>query len=778
MAAQQPSSPEDVMTAFGFRRATWAFVLPALAAISIGCGATAPPEAARKDATSLARESLATIEGELKLPGLQQPVEVIRDEWGVPHIYAQNTEDLFFAQGYVMAQDRLWEMEWWRRQYEGRLSEVVGPAAFERDRLARLLMYRGPYDDSEWTNYHKDGRRIIQAFANGINAFIAERADNPPVEFKITGIKPKPWTPETVVLRESAFGDAASELRLAMNVAKLGVKEANKKAAPDPWDDLVVPEGFDPKWITPDVIAATRAGGGPLPRPALADAYTYLSPAQTTSVMPESTIRDLGSNNWVVGPKMSPTGKPIVSNDPHRQVENPSLRYIVHLNAPGWNAIGASQPPFLGVSIGHNDRVAWGLTITGTDFQDVFVEQLNPANANEVMYNGSYEPLKVVREEFAVKGESPRTVEMKFSRHGPIFYVDEAGHRAYAFRSVFSEPGSASYLAGLRLDQVTNCKDFLTEAEHWLANSENLICGDVDGNIAMQGSAYTPQRKGWIGRLPVPGTGKYEWAGPRADLPKEFNPDRGFIATANHNINPKGYWPPAMFKTTNTLPYDRITRILQVIKPGQPFTMDDAKKLQRDVYSLRGAEDRSAFTGWTSSDPNVEKARGMLASWDALLTKDSVPAAIWTTWRRSVEEGLPQGETAPKATRKDAETHLPKAIEKLTADLGADWSGWRYGRVHTQSFGHRLLKDYDIQTVERRGGNGAVGADGASFREIIDVSNWDNSVTVNVPGQSGQPESPYYDNLLEYWSKDEYFPMAFSRTLVDQKAAHRLKLVP
>src|SRR5262249_4976032 len=257
-----------------------------------------------------------------------------------------------------------------------------------------------------------------------------------------------------------------------------------------------------------------------------------------------------------------------------------------------------------------------------------------------------------------IKGEAPRTVEMKFSRHGPIFYVDDKSHKAFALRSVFSEPGSASYLAALRLDQVETCKAFLVEARHWYANSENLICGDTDGNIAMQGSGCTPKRNGWIGRLPVPGTGKYEWDGPRADLPLEYNPDRGFIATANHNINPKGYWPPAMFKTTRTVPYDRITRILQIIKPGQPFSIEDAKKLQRDVYSLRGAEDRKAFSGWTSNDPHLEKARDMVANWDAMLTKDSVPAAIWMTWRQIVERGEPRGGTAPPATRDDVQAHL------------------------------------------------------------------------------------------------------------------------
>ena len=744
--------------------------------------AEAPALAPARDLKELARQSLAQIDGTLKLPGLRQPVEVVRDQWGVPHIYAQNTEDLFFAQGYVMAQDRLWEMEWWRRELEGRQAEVLGPSAFERDRMARLLKYRGPFDDSEWTSYHADGKKILTAYANGINAYITSHADRLPVEFVLTGIKPLPWTAETVVLREPAFGNATSELRLAMDVAKYGVKEANRRAAPEPWDDLQVPEGLDVKQVPEAAIAATRTTGR-LPRPEVIQAYRHLTPQQTTMRdLPVDTIREPGSNNWVVGSAMSPTGKPIVSNDPHRAVTNPSLRYIVHLNAPGWNAIGAAQPPFVGVSIGHNEKLAWGLTITGTDFQDVFIEDLNPANANEILYNGKPEPLKIVTEEFQIKGEAPRKVDLKFSRHGPIFFIDEKNHKAYALRSVFSEPGTASYLGSLKLDQSQNCKEFLDLAMFWKANSENLICGDVDGHIGFQASALTPNRKGWLGRLPVPGTGRYEWDGFRSELPKEYDPPRGFIATANHNINTKGYWPPVVFKTANTLPYDRITRILQVITPGKTFGIEETKQLQRDVYSLRGAVDQKLFRGWKASDAAVDRARDMIATWDAQLTKESVPAAIYITWRRTIDGPGPGGgadsSAAPAPKRPEVEAALRKTVDKLTADFGSDWTAWQYGRVHTQAFPHPILTAFDLPTIQRRGGNGAVGADGASYREIIDVSNWDNSLTVNTPGQSGQPESPFYGNLLPIWSEDQYFPMAFSRALVDQKTAHRLTLQP
>ena len=753
---------------------------PAVAAslFAAGCSRqveTATPESS-SDPWAVARSALATLDGKETVPGLHEPVDVVRDKWGIPHIYARNTDDLFFAQGYVMAQDRLWEMEWWRRDLEGRLSEILGPTAIEHDRLARLLAFRGPYDQAEWTNYHPDGKRILTAYADGINAFVKAHADNLPVEFQLTGIKPLPWTAETMVLREPAFGNARDELRLAMNVGKYGVAEANKRAAPDPWDDLQVPKGLDVSLVTDAVLAAT-AGPERLPRPEVIDRFRKSAPMQSRLTIPVDAVTDPGSNNWVVGPQMSPTGKPIVSNDPHRAISNPSLRYIVHLNAPGWNVIGAGQPPFVGVSIGHNDTIAWGLTITGTDFQDVYIEELNPDNDREAKYRSTWEPLKVVTEKFIVKGEqAPRSIDLLFSRHGPVFHMDPTHHRAFVLRSAFSETGTASYLASLKLDQAKTCKEFLDLAVAWKANSENLICGDVDGNFGFQASGYAPKRAGWLGRLPVPGTGDYEWDGPRTELPREYNPARGFIATANHNINTPGYWPPVVFKTTNTLPFDRITRILQVIKPGMMFDMDGSRALQRDVYSLTGDVDQKLFTGWKSSDAAVERARGMVAGWDRQLTKDSVPAAIYITWRKGVDRSA--GNNVHQLPKDAVEANLKEALDTLTRDLGADWSQWRYGRVHTQAFPHPVLSAFDLPTVERRGGNGAVGADGASFREIIDVSNWDRSITVNTPGQSGQPGSPYYGNFLPIWEKDEYVPMSFSRGLVDSNTEHRLTLQP
>jgi len=733
---------------------------------------------------ALAKQSLSKIDGEINVPGVHQPVDVVRDKWGVPHIFARNIDDLFFAQGYVMGQDRLWQLEMWRRQREGRLAEILGPRAFDRDRQARLLMYRGPFDNTEWTSYHPEGKRIFTAWVNGLNAYIAQNAGNLPVEFKLTGIKPQPWTPETVVLRSATFGDAAGEIQLARLVARVGPQEANRIRMPDPWDDLTVPEGLDLRTIGDDVAAAMggRGGrGGALPKPEIIEPYKASLRSGPDDLLVEDLIKEPGSNNWAIGGAKTTTGKPIVSNDPHREVTNPSLRYIVHLNAPGWNVIGAQEAPFVGVALGHNERVAWGLTITGTDQQDVFVEDVNPANPNEVQYNGRWEPLKIVREEIPVKGEAPRAVEFKFSRHGPIFYEDVKNHRAYALKSVMNEPGTGAYLGGLRLAQAKDCLTFLEEAMYWKAPTENLVCGDVDGNLTMQGSALTPNRRGWVGRLPVPGTGHYEWNGFRSDLPRMVNPAKGYIATANNNVNPPSIWPPVMFKTLNNVAFERITRVEHVLHElldTKKFTIEDSERLQHDYYLPRAAFDQDAFKGWTGQTPDVEKARALVANWDAVLRKESAEAAVYITWHGVVDpKGIdfyrPLDERRPFA-----EGGLVKAIAKLTETQGADWSAWRYGRMHQRDFPHPFVPEFDLPTVERGGGNGAVGADGASYREIMDVANWDRSVVANVPGQSGQPESPYYGNLLPLWDKGEYFPMVYSRARVDQEAAHRLTLKP
>ena len=781
---------------FSLPRLAAGFLMTA-AALSTACSTSTTVDAkAPASLDELARGSLAKIDGDLKVPGLKEAVEIVRDKEGIPHIYAKNDDDLFFAQGYVMAQDRLWQLEIWRRWREGKLAEAFGPKAFDYDARTRLMMFRGPWDAAEWTSYHPDAERLFTAWANGLNAYVAQNADNLPVEFKLTGLKPEPWTAKTVTLRwaelavDSVRGHGINEIQLALNVKKLGVKEANRLAAPDPWDDLVVPEGLDLNWITDDLLAAARKGEsnpfepGNLPMPEIVAQYRPLVPKlQAARLMPELQDMD-GSNNWVVSGKHTASGLPIVSNDPHRTVEMPSLRYFVHLNAPGWNVIGGGEPPFVGVDAGNNENMAWGFTFAGTDMVDVFVEQTNPDNPNQTRYKDAWEPMQIIREEIKVKGEDkPRSVELKFSKHGPVFYEDPVNHLAFAAKSVNQYAGTAAYKGSLKLAQAQSCEDFFDRAMSWKMPTHNLICGDRKGNIAMMVTGLTPDRDGWNGRLPVPGTGRYEWKGFRSDLPREYNPARGYIATANDNTHPKDYkGRPVFYNTSNDVDVARITRIRQLldqqIAKGDKFTIESMERIQQDAYSLRAERDAPLFKGWKAGNADAEKARGMIEGWDHLLTKDTVPGAIYVRWATS-EAGTKAAKAKPGPARQAlVEEGLGQALARLNKDWGADWTQWRYGRINTSRLPHMFIDEYSLQPIERPGGFNDVNATGANFRRIIDFSDLDKTMATNAPGQSAQPDSPYYGNLREHLADGVYYPLPFTRGAVDKLAEHKLTLSP
>ncbi len=754
-----------------------------------GCSAPTPPESLEQ----LAVRALTQIDGELEISGLQEPVEIIRDEWGIPHIYARNDDDMFFAQGYVMAQDRLWQMEMWRRWRSGRLAEIFGPEALPYDRRTRLLMFRGPFDAEEWTSYHPDAERLFSAHARGVNAFIQQNRDNLPVEFQLTGVEPELWTAETSLLRwaelsvPSVRGHAVHEMQLALNVARYGVEEANRRAAPDPWDELEVPEGLDVSIITQDIVDAMQAGdddpfvAGNLPPLEIVEPYDTLlgSTGLRTSQITPAPIATEGSNNWVMSADRSPTGMPIVANDPHRRIEMPALRYFVHLVAPGWNVIGGGEPPFVGVDAGSNERIAWGFTFAGTDMVDVYVEEMHPEDANVVRWQDEWEPVRVIEEDIPVKGQAPERVVLKFSRHGPIFYEDSENRRAYAVRSVVQEHGTAAYKGSFQLAQADSCADFFDRAMHWLIPSHSLICGDVEGNIALQVTGLTPDRDGWNGRLPVPGTGDYEWRGFRDDLPREFNPARGYIATANNNVHPPDYQGrPVFYHSSRGVETSRIVRLHQILGSDEAFSIADHMRIQLDAYSLAAERDIPAFQGWRSDNSDVEWARHSIAEWDGKLSRDSTAGALYLRWADEVNERARDSEAPLSERRALIEQGLNAALERLTAELGPDRGEWRHGRIHASELPHMLVREFDLPTVERPGGFGTVNATGANFRRIIDLSDLDRSVASNSPGQSAQPGSPFYGNLVENLGDGEFFPLLYTRGAVEERAAYRLMLQP
>ncbi len=750
-------------------------LLATLAGLAVLSGALSVPQ---DSFDSLARAALSPIDGALNVPGLRDSVEVIRDQWGVPHIYARNTDDLFFAQGFVQAQDRLWQMEMYRRTWEGGLAEVLGEEYVRHDALARLLRYRGPWDEREFQHYHPDGRRIFDAFAAGVNAYIAQAGDKLPVEFVLTGLRPQPWTAETSLLRTQTampIADARNELMLARNVLRLGVERANREARPSPYRDLVLPDSLDLTAIDSAALASLSVLRTGVVRPPLLPRYRALAdamPSDNLGVQENSP----GSNNWALSGAMTASGKVIVANDPHRNVANPSIRYVVHLNAPGWNVVGATEAPLPGVAIGHNGRIAWGLTIVGTDQSDVYVERVNPANAREVRFRDAWEPMREVVDTIRVRDAAPVVVRHRFTRHGPVFHFDSARGLAYALRSTAHEPGSAGYLSALRYHALDDCVAFLDAQRYYSAPTENMVCGDTAGNIAWQASALSPKRPNWHGRLPVPGSGAYEWDGFRDDLPRELNPARGWIATANHDIHPEGFDPPLFFK--NGPSRDRFERLESVFSERRGFTMRDMEALQHDAYSPSAARDIPLFRGWRADDPEIEFARALLANWDAQHTRESQAAVVYRFVSRAMTADA-RSESTPDMRRRALLTDaIRSGLVAAREAQGSDPAQWRWGRINRSELPHALVRAYDIAPVERHGGAGFVAAVGATFREIIDLGDLDASVVTNAPGQSGQPGSPFYANLVESYGRGEYFPLVYSRAAVDRAAAHRLVLRP
>ena len=515
---------------------------------------------------------LSPINGKLVVSGLQQPVTVLRDRWGIPHIYARNQHDLFFAQGFVVAQDRLFQMEMWKRAGQGRLAEVLGPAAVQRDINARLLRYRGEMN-AEYESYSPDTEAILLAFTDGINAQIqlltAKGGPGLPTEFQLAGFAPEKWKPDDCLNRMAAFsmtGNAFSELHHAELVAKLGVEKASAVLSLDPKVQLDPAPGVDFGGLNPSLLKNLVGSDARIEFPSGA--------AQ-------------GSNNWTVSGRLTSTGKPMLANDPHRVMALPSLRYIVHLVAPGWDVIGASEPGLPGVAVGHNQHIAWGFTIFGLDQQDLYLEDLNPQDRLQYKTQNGWAHMRVAHESIAVKGKPAVQVDLKFTRHGPVLWED--GKSALVLRWVGTEPGTAGYLGSLAVDRARNWSEFEKAMKRWKVPSENIVYADTQGNIGEHSTGLVPRRKTWTGLLPVPGAGGYEWSGyvPNSDLPHSFNPPVGFVATANHRMIPENYPYNVGFEWDPGYRVHRIEEELSGIVDSQrKITLGDMEKLQNDVVSL------------------------------------------------------------------------------------------------------------------------------------------------------------------------------------------------
>jgi penicillin amidase len=784
-------------------------VLPLLSLLGLVCLLAAPTAPAADSPDALkekARGVLAQLDGELAIPGLKEPVEVLRDRWGIPHIYAKNDEDLFFAQGFVAAQDRLFQLDMWRRVAIGETSEVLGKEGLAGDRFARLMQFRGDMA-AEWASYSPDTRRILTAFTRGINAYIDHVGKRLPIEFQLLGYTPAKWQPEDVLGRMSGIimcSNFRNEIARAQLVAAVGVEKARRLAPTDPARDFAPVPGLDLKGIDRTLLSSYNAATRPFPF--------------------EKTGG--GSNNWTIDGTLSASGKPMLASDPHRAITVPSLRYLVHLNAPGWNVIGAGEPALPGVALGHNERIAWGFTIVGTDQADWYIEDTKPGDPRQYRVGSGWEKMKIISTKVKVKGQAePVELELRFTRHGPVVHQDEARQRAYVLRWVGQEPGTAAYLGSLAVDRAKDRQEFLEALRAWKVPALNFVYADVDGTVGWIAAGLTPVRKGWDGLLPVPGAaGEYEWQRflEVKEYPQVFNPQRHWVATANHNILPPAYAPPLSYEWAP--PY-RYQRIQQRMEGKKKFDLDDFKSMQHDNTSLPGQALVRLLKNVKLKDAALKPQVDALLRWDGVLSADSAPGMLYSIWLQellteffqphvpkelldfvrggrgvevllaALEKADPTwfGKDAPAARDRLLETTLAAAERKLREFERQGRSPW--GQLHVTPFRHPLSplgeaygKAFNLGPVPYGGdantpNNGRFNEKfekihGASYRHVFDLADWDRGMATSVPGQSGQPGSPHYDDLLPLWEKGEYFPLAYSRAKVQEVTRHRLLLKP
>ncbi len=755
--------------------------------------------------------STLTTTGTIRVPGLHAAVSITTDRLGIPHIRAGDEHDLFLAQGFTAARDRLWQIDLWRKRGLGRLAASFGPGFLPQDRAARLFLYRGDMA-AEWAAYAPDAEAICTAFAAGINAFLALTEAEPgrlPPEFALTGTRPERWDPADVV-RIRTHGlvrNAASEL-LRTIVTGLGADDALRKRPDPPVPDAATP---DLRGLAPEALRVYR----------LATTPVSFDPRRLGATLPEaerwSEVSDAGevvelegSNNWAVSPARTATGRPILASDPHRAHAIPSLRSLVHLSAPGWDAIGYGEPSSPGICMGHNGTAAWGLTICPADQEDVHVYEVE---GNRYRHGDGWEAMTEVEEVFDVRGAPARTHVLRFTRHGPVLAMGEGA--AVAVRSVWSLPGTAGYLASLSGMRARSLPEFRAAMQRWGAPSCNQVYADTSGTVARLTCGFVP-RRGWTGLLPVPGDGTHEWDGVRrsGEMPWQADPACGFVFSANENNLPAGWdhaAAPVGFEWAE--PY-RAERIRAVLAGDGAHTLAASRALQTDVFSAPALR-------LAALAPD-----GALRGWDGHLRVGSPEAALCELWwARHLRPALlallvPDARTRAHVLPGDTGALLdaldrpgpafgpdPVAVrDRMLRDtllaaeaecarrMGPDRAAWRWGALHHARFTHALSAaaghaGWDAGPVPVGGSAATPMAAGhrpsdfrllagASVRMVVDVGDWDRSVCINAPGQSGDPRSPHYADLLEPWSRGEYVPMPYTEAAVRAVAEDVLTLQP
>jgi penicillin G amidase len=780
-----------------------------------------------RDIKERARQSLPPVEGQIKVPGLSAPVEVIRDRWGVPHIYAENLHDLLFAQGFVVASERLFQLDFMLRLANGRLSELVSEMALPMDRFFRTLGFNRAAARIA-ALYDEDDIQVVSALDGGIRAWL-DVMPAKPIEYEILDLDP------TLPLDDFYAYATSGQVLMGWILSGNWDAELLRFEIAEHLGFEAMQELFPEIEIDPAIVIPGKMGGE-------ASRHHALEILKNAPLTPKGQ----GSNNWVVAGSRTVSGKPLLANDPHLSISVPSIWFEVHLSCPEYEASGVTLPFSPGVVIGHTAHHAWGFTNVGGDTQDLYLERLDE-HRRLALYKDDWKPVTVHREEIRVRGrDEPEMLEVVETRHGPI--VDSymigattataqvvAGgiHETFALRwTGFERAIKPTTL--IDMARARSFAEFRAAARTWHCPGQNMVYGDVDGNIGYQCTGLHPIRKKGDGTIPVPGwTDEYEWDGwiPFEEQPWAENPESGFLATANQKIHGDDY-PYMMGK--DFLPVFRVQRISEMITATEKHSKETFARMHMDTVSIPARQILPFLLEVTPDDDRQKEVLKELEGWDCDLAADSTAACIYEVWCKHVgrEILLPKlgqelfdhyhgrrqwtnsfhyqvlprilrfpsarwfGANGTEARDKVLRRALTAAIDELTTTLGEDVSTWRWGALHKVRFAHQLailpgLEDFftagvvdtggDEQTVLATLWEPAGGYDTGvtpSWRHIIDLSDIEASVGTHTVGQSGHPASPHFNDFVPLWSKGEYHPLPYSRQKVEEAAETTMRLLP
>ena len=810
------------------------------------------------------RQAIPKTDGRIQLSGLQQPVEVLRDSFGVAHIYAHTSEDLFFAQGYSHAQERFWQMEFQRRTAAGRLSEIFGESTLETDRYLRHFDFVHSSEEV-YALLDDETRKAIDAYTEGVNAYIADRSPaRLGLEFALLGLQGteweiEPWTPvDSISWGYMMIFDQGArpsgDIGTANMIGLLGAERyadmfpAYREDRPTIIDsselDLGSGDSRPLGQLTPETLSYLAALGR---TPAL---NSELPPFLDGLMTPFAS----GSNSFAVSGELTASGNAVLANDPHMAVRMPALWYEIGMhciekgdNCP-YEFRGFSLPGVPGILIGHNDRIAWGLTNAYFDAEDVFIERINPEDPNQYEVNGEWVDMEIRREEIVVNGwEKPDVILVRKTRNGVVASDSMVDASRFGAAGDGTEPLALSFawtgLGPVRTIQSIhmilrsrNWDDFLEAAGYFDAGKQNLIYADVDGNIGYVMPGQVPVRGGGDGSVPVPGwNDDYVWTGyiPFEDLPRVFNPEQGFIVTANNPQVRAEDFPYLLSVAPDR--GQRAQRITEMILSDRDkINLEDVQAIQTDNGNLSALEIIPYLRQLTITDPAVAGARDRLVAWGGQMHRDSAEAALFNIfWVRLLAntyndqllpEYYPDGKHAtadsmyfllqtPDAgwwndvrTADDEERRdeillrsLTEAYAEATATLGEDMTAWKWGDLHTVTFRSDTLGSSGIGFIENIFNRGPFPTSGSesvpqktcwnvndgfqvtcipALRQIVDLGDLNDSLMVHSVGQSGHPMDRHYDDLIEMWGDLQYHPSNWLRESVEGGEHELLVLEP